>query len=137
MFFANKPQLPFEDFLSSIYQNLKFLLKLLQDGSFHKWENNENHKCLYYKRSILLFEFSMDLWFQLMWNLRQAFNKGGCYGFVVACLLVFKPFSMFLWTIKTVVVISTYILLINQRLYFKSLFGLLTTFWTKARKTLN
>ena len=28
---------------------------------------------------------------------------------------------------KTVVVISTYILLINQRLYFKSLFGLSTT----------
>jgi len=34
-FFENKPQLPFEDFLSSIYQNLKFLLKLLQDGPFH------------------------------------------------------------------------------------------------------
>ena len=31
-------------------------------SSFHKWENSdENHKCLYYKRSILLFKFSMDL----------------------------------------------------------------------------
>lgn len=78
-------------FLLSIRISSSFWNYFKMGLSICRWENNENHKCLYYKRSILLFEFSMDLWFQLMWNLRQAFNKGGCYGFVVlACLLVFR-----------------------------------------------